>query len=108
MSRTVTITAWHPYPTFFWEYKPTGAEEWADITGYARYEDGQGEKDLLIADEVIEGDQCAIRCIVSNPDGSESVTSDEVYVTVGALAWDDDLPVGGTKVIIVTIPTQDP
>ncbi len=70
MSRTITCTVWHPYPTYRWEFKqdlPNAV--WTDVQDYPLYESGYDTKTLHLKEGAVEADTARVRCVIYNPDG---------------------------------------
>ena len=98
MARTIVVTAWHPYPTFEWQFRRGGAL-WAPATGDI-FEPGDSytTDTLLVKDVVVEGQQCDVQCVITGPDGKQVIT-DTAFITVGDLVWTTDLEEGLVKTI---------
>ena len=105
MSRQITVTAWHPYPSFEWQFRRLGSE-WAAATGDI-FEPGDSylTNTLLVNDGVVEGEQCEVRCVITGPDGQEKITR-IVTISVGALEWTQDLLPADPSTIEATDPVE--
>ena len=103
--QTVTVTAFHPYPIFYWEAKPAATGVWGDIENYAGYSspqpDGSGQGLESVEISAVVGQEAVLRCVIGrahdyptgNPvSGDEgTITTDEIPVSIGVLTWDTNL-----------------
>lgn len=83
MSETTTVGWKHPYPTFYWEHRPSGGA-WQDAINLSGYASGQGT-DSLTLDSATNQEAGHLRCKLNNPAG------DVVYTREAALTGDTPL-----------------
>ena len=84
----ITVTSWHPYPTFEWLWRRPGiAEEHQvqdPVDGYPPYlrattendgiSSGQGFDNIYILDDVTTDEEGFVWCRVHNPDSAPEFT----------------------------------